>query len=77
LNKHEFEVVTVVKVKVVWDVKPCGVVDRYHCFGGICALHLYTAQEVEAADSYETFMPTYQTTRNHIPDDHDLKHSTF
>jgi hypothetical protein len=24
---------------VVWDVTLCGVVDRYHCFGGTCCLH--------------------------------------
>jgi hypothetical protein len=43
-------------------VIPCRFVDRYHCFGGICCLHL-PCRRVRLI---------YETTRRHKPKDHNL-----
>jgi hypothetical protein len=58
-----FEVITAVNIHVIilWNVTPCSVVDRYECFSGICCLYFSTVM-LEAAFSYEMFVPIFQFT---------------
>jgi hypothetical protein len=52
------------------NVTPRNLADKYQYFGGTYCLHLEGCSTVKmkVADSSATLVPTYQTTRFHIPE---------
>jgi hypothetical protein len=51
---------TKLQITIVWDVKPCSVVDKYRRFEGTCSLHLQgrNAQAEGFSDCYN-YMPSH------------------
>jgi hypothetical protein len=72
-----YEILAAVNIRItaLWDATPCGLLDRYQHSGAICCLHRHSSytRQMEAAGSSETsvLIVRYETTRCHIPWDHD------
>jgi hypothetical protein len=63
------------KITVFWDVMPGNMEERYECFRGTYCLHFQargvsSTLKTKATGSSEMLVHVYQTTRCHIPEDH-------
>jgi hypothetical protein len=65
---------SLVKMAVFWAVAPCSLVEVYQRFRGACCLQHQSDHRLvmEAADTPETSVNFYQTTRCNNPEDSHL-----
>jgi hypothetical protein len=68
-NQHKFFTAVTVKVAVIWDVMPCGLVGAYRHFRVTECLYYHMTLMLEAVVSSETSVHIYQTIWHHIPED--------
>jgi hypothetical protein len=70
----KFQVLTAasVKIAVFWIVAPCSLVEVCRRFRGVCCLIRPITVVMEAADTSETSVNFYRTTRRNNPEDSHL-----
>jgi hypothetical protein len=68
LDCHDTKKEEYLKITIIRNVMPCNLVDKYQYFGESYCIHLEGSctLKMNAAESSETLVSTYQTTRFHI-----------
>jgi hypothetical protein len=65
-----------IKITVLWDLKPCSLVDKYHHLEETAA-SIFGIEEIHTSSTSETMISTCQTTKWHIPQDGYLNATHF